>query len=166
MPEGGNYRAYADFRIAGRNHTLGTDLFAPGDFSPTPLPGPTTTEDADGYDIELRANGFRAGKEGTLTFSVTRDGLPVEHLEDYLGAKGHLVALREGDLAYLHVHPAGHRHADEPAAGDAHHAEPHAGSNEIAFAVTFPSAGRYRLFLQFQTAGVVRTVAYTVEIPR
>ena len=28
--------------------------------------------------------------------------------EPYLGAGGHLVALREGDLAFLHVHPTGH----------------------------------------------------------
>ena len=28
-------------------------------------------------------------------------------MEPYLGAKGHLVALREGDLAYLHIHPEG-----------------------------------------------------------
>ena len=35
---------------------------------------------------------------------ITRDGEPVE-TEPYLGAGGHLVALREGDLAFLHVHP-------------------------------------------------------------
>ena len=35
-----------------------------------------------------------------------RDGRPVsDRLEDYLGAKGHLVALRAADLAFLHVHP-------------------------------------------------------------
>ena len=29
-------------------------------------------------------------------------------LQPYLGAYGHLVALRDGDLAYLHVHPGEH----------------------------------------------------------
>ena len=33
------------------------------------------------------------------------DGEPVTDLEPYLGALGHLVAIRDGDLAYLHVHP-------------------------------------------------------------
>ena len=42
-----------------------------------------------------------------LTARVTRDGEPVTDLEPYLAAYGHLVALREGDLAYLHVHPDG-----------------------------------------------------------
>ena len=42
-----------------------------------------------------------------LKLRVTRDGRPVTDLQPYLGAYGHLVALRGGDLAYLHVHPDG-----------------------------------------------------------
>jgi hypothetical protein len=50
------------------------------------------------------------------------------------------VALREGDLAFLHVHPTG---------------------EGVTFEATFPSEGRYRLFLQFQHEGRVQTVAFT-----
>ena len=39
-----------------------------------------------------------------LRFAVTRDGAAAP-LTDYLGAKGHLVLLRVGDLGYLHTHP-------------------------------------------------------------
>jgi oxalate decarboxylase/phosphoglucose isomerase-like protein (cupin superfamily) len=63
--------------------------------------------------------------------------------EPYLGAGGHLVALREGDMAFLHVHPM----------DDGAH-----------FAATFPTAGRYRLFLQFKHEGQVQTVAFTQEV--
>ncbi len=150
LPEPGVYRAYADFQIAGDGHTLATDLFAPGDFRPEPLPAPADTDEAGGYDVELRGAGT-AGREGELTFAATRGGRPVTDLQDYLGAKGHLVALREGDLAYLHVHPI---HGDD--------AEP----GEVRFAATFPTAGRYRLFLQFKTDGQIRTVDYTVEVLR
>ena len=73
---------------------------------------------------------MRAGKESELTFDVTRNGKPVS-LQDYLGAKGHLVALHEGDLAFLHVHPD---------------------ANSLRFAASFLNAGTYRLFLQFQVA--------------
>jgi len=62
------------------------------------------------------------------------------------------VALREGDLAYLHVHPTESAAHPRPA--------------EIDFAATFPSPGRYRLFLQFKTGGEIRTASYTVEVPR
>ena len=40
-----------------------------------------------------------------LTATVIRDGEPVTDLQPYLGAYGHLVSLRDGDLGYLHVHP-------------------------------------------------------------
>jgi hypothetical protein len=157
LPEPGVYRAYADFTIEGTGLTLATDLFVQGDFQPEPLPQPTTNDSDGGYDVELRADGAMAKRESELTFAVSRAGQPAQNLEDYLGARGHLVALRDGDLAYLHVHPtAGH---DDRAEGADH-------ENEVSFAATFPSAGRYRLFLQFKTDGEIRTVAYTMEVPR
>lgn len=149
LPEPGSYRAYADFMIDGKQRTLTTSLFTPGDFQPNRLARPATNDSAGGFDVELTAPGVKAGRESQLIFAVTRNGQPVESLEPYLGAKGHLVALREGDLAYLHVHPT-------------EEARP----NEIPFAATFPTAGRYRLFLQFGTGGEIRTVVYTVEVPR
>ena len=131
------------------------------------MPAPATTDEAvdaagkpaDGLDVTFKAPGLRAGRESPLTFAVTRDGQPFERVEDYLGAKGHLVALRGGDLAYLHVHPTtGGAEQDGPAGA--------LRGNEITFAASFPTAGRYRLFLQFKTSGEIRTVAYTVEVPR
>ena len=159
LPEPGVYRAYADFKIDGEQRTLATDLFVPGDFQPNRLPAPDSVaqavDDADDpvgdFDVSLDAPDLRAGRETPLSFAVTRDGQPFEALEPYLGAKGHLVALREGDLAYLHVHPTEGGETPE---------------DQIEFAATFPTAGRYRLFLQFKTGGGVRTVDYTLEVPR
>jgi hypothetical protein len=111
----------------------------------------------------LRAGQPVAGEPTSLIFAVGENGHAVHGLDPYLGAKGHLVALREGDLAFLHVHPeeagADHGHGE-----GAHGYE--AGADEIAFAATFPTAGRYRLYLQFKHEGAVRTVEYTVEVPR
>ena len=163
LREPGVYRAYADFKIGGEKRTLATDLFAPGAFEPQRLPAPASTAPAGDLDVTLDAPGVRAGRETTATFTVTRDGRPFERLEPYLGAKGHLVALREGDLAYLHVHPTEggdeHAHDDGSTSTEAH-------GNEIAFAANFPTPGRYRLFLQFKTGGDVRTAAFTLEVPR
>jgi hypothetical protein len=75
----------------------------------------------------------------------------VTDLQSYLAAYGHLVALRQGDLAYLHVHPDG-----EPGDG-----RTEAGP-DIVFHPPAPSAGSYRLFLDFKHGGVVRTAAFTV----
>jgi hypothetical protein len=76
-------------------------------------------------------------------------------------AKGHLVALREGELSYLYVHPeeAEHSHGGHAESAAAH-------PNEVAFATTFPTPGRYRLHLQFRHEGAVRTAELTVEVPR
>ena len=81
-----------------------------------------------------------------LTTRIELDGEPVTDLEPYLGAFGHLVALRAGDLGYLHVHP------EEGEAGPG-----------VEFATAFPTPGTYRLFLDFQHRGVVHTAAFTVE---
>lgn len=150
LPVAGAYRAFADFAVGGVPLTLGVDLFAPGDFRPQPLPGPAPTAGADGgYQVALEVGVLAPGAGATLNFRVSREGRPVEDLEPYLGASGHLVALREGDLAYLHVHPE-----DEAGSGP-----------EVAFHAAFPSAGRYRLFLQFAHEGRVRTTAFTLHVP-
>lgn len=149
LPAAGVYRAYADFRAAGRSMTLATDLFVAGPFTPVALPSPSPVDTADGYRAELSAPGAAAGTTAELSYALSRDGRMIEDVEPYLGADGHLVALREGDLAFLHVHP-----------------EESGGRGIIRFGASLPSAGRYRLFLQFKHGGRVHTVAHTLEVPR
>ena len=99
----------------------------------------------DGLQVALREGSAKAGRESELAFTVTQAGRRVA-IQDYLGAKGHLVALRQGDLAFLHVHPD---------------------SKRLRFMATFPTAGTYRLFLQFKTAdGRLHTAAFTQEVTR
>jgi hypothetical protein len=160
--QAGVYRAFADFSVGGEQHTLASDVnVSGGEFEPEPFPPAKPLDSTGGYEVRLRAGEPRAGEPASLSFDVSRDGQAVEDLAPYLGAKGHLVALREGDLAFLHVHP------EEAGGGHAHGHGAHGGAaEEIAFAVTFPTAGRYRLYLQFKHEGTVRTVEYTVVVPR
>ena len=148
LPGPGEYRVFADFVTGEKALTLGTDLTVPGNHEPAPLPDPTDTVRVEDYEVALDAGGA-AGGGSPLVFRVSREGRPVQDLDPYLGALGHLVALREGDLAFLHVHPEDQARAAGP---------------EIAFHATFPSEGRYRLFLQFSHAGIVRTAAFTVMV--
>jgi hypothetical protein len=154
LPAAGGYRVFADFTPAGKdaqNLTLGADLAASGRYEPARLPAPDRTARADGYEVEL-AGSLRPGTASELTLKVSRDGEPVSDLQPYLGAYGHLVALRSGDLAYLHVHPNG-------APGDGT-TEP---GPEISFTATAPSDGTYRLFLDFRHGDEVHTAAFTVR---
>jgi hypothetical protein len=156
IDEAGSYRLFADFSRDDEPYTLATDLRVDGQADLQPLPAPQATAVSDGgYDVRLDAGEARPGVEANLRFTITKDGAPV-HTEPYLGAGGHLVALREGDLAFLHVHPT--EHGDDEDASSGEH------DDAVGFAATFPTAGRYRLFLQFQHEGRVHTVAFTQEV--
>ncbi|MFE2154747.1 hypothetical protein ACFXAO_32415 [Streptomyces lavendulae] len=148
LPAAGGYKAFADFTPAAegaKGVTLGADLSVPGAYAPQTLPPQTRTAEVDGYRVDL-AGDLAPGKAGELKLTVSKDGRPVTDLEPYLGAYGHLVALRDGDLAYLHVHP------NEGGPGP-----------DVSFTATAPSSGSYRLFLDFQHGGTVRTAAFTVR---
>ena len=151
----GSWRVVADATPSalGEDLALGADLAVAGDFTPQPLPPPAGTAGVDGYTVVL-TGGLTAGTETELTLSVSRDGVPVTDLQPYLGAYGHLVVLREGDLGYVHVHPVEETAGAAPAPG------PH-----VVFATTAPGAGSYRLFLDFRHGDVVRIAAFTVEVP-
>ncbi|MHA7224355.1 hypothetical protein ACX80S_18955 [Arthrobacter sp. RHLT1-20] len=149
----GVWRFFADFDPAGHGQpmTLGIDASVAGEYDPQPLPVITRTTEVGDYTVTLTGT-LASGEASELTFSVQRNGRPVTDLQPYLGAFGHLVALRDGDLAYLHVHPEG-----EPSDGRT------APGPEIAFIAAAPSAGSYRLHLDFQHEDIVRTAQFTVS---
>jgi hypothetical protein len=151
LGEPGQYRAFADFKpTGGPALVLGADVPAAGQYAPRPLPPPAATSTVDGYTVALDGS-LQPGRTSKLTLTVSRNGVPVTDLQPYLAAYGHLVALRDGDLAYLHVHPDG-----EPGDGKT------APGPTITFFAEIPTAGSYRLFLDFQHAGVVRTAEFTL----
>jgi hypothetical protein len=136
----GPYRVYADFKADNTVRTLSTPISVPGHYHPGP--GPRAVDEA------TLAGGYRVVREaepGKQVFRVVKDGRPAVGLQPYLGARGHLVAVRRADLAYLHTHP----HGD-------------GGGNSIPFLVDFPSRGTFGLFLQFRHDGKVHTAAFTV----
>lgn len=153
LPRAGDYRVFADFTPAAqgsRNVTLGADLPVAGKYRPSGPAPASRTATVDGYTVTLDG-ALRPGAEQELRLTVAKDGREVTDLQPYLGAYGHLVALRAGDLAYLHVHPGG-------APGDGRTVP----GPEVSFSATAPSPGTYRLFLDFKHKGTVRTAAFTV----
>lgn len=151
LPEAGAYRVFTDIapRALGRTITLGADLAIAGHYAPQPVPSVARATEVDGYEVtvdgELRAEG------DLLTLTVRKNGEPVTDLQPYLAAFGHLVILRAGDLAYVHVHPNG-----EPGDGIT------PSGPEITFHTAVPGPGTYRLFLDFKHNDIVRTSAFTL----
>lgn len=146
----GAHHAFASFAPAGGpDLTLSTGLLVPGLAGAAPLPVTGPTVAVDGYTVTLDAPGIAPGAASTVTLTVTRDGAPVTDLEPYLGALGHLVALRAGDLAHAHVHPV----------------EAEGSGPSVAFVLDLPSPGDHRLFFDFAHAGTTHNAAFTLPVP-
>lgn len=148
--EPGPYRVYADFTAidsAGTQTavTLGADLTVTGDYTPEKLMEPAAESTADGITMTM-AGTVTPGVASPVMFTPTRDGRPVE-LEPYLAAFGHLVALRSGDMGFVHVHP-----------------EPQLFDGAVKFWVSVPTPGTYRLYLDFQVGGTVHTANYVLVV--
>jgi hypothetical protein len=95
---------------------------------------------------------LRTGDEARITIALTdaKSGAPVNDLEPYLGAWGHLFVQHEGRDEALHAHP------------DSTATTP--GGAAIAFDVLFPRAGTWRLWLQVQRRGAIITLPFVVQV--
>lgn len=151
--EAGSYRVYTDFvpSATGENVTLSRTVDVAGRFSPEPATSASATDTTGGYTATITGD-LSASGDSTLVATITKDGEPVTTLEPYLAAYGHLVALRDGDLAYLHVHPEG----DEPAPGSV-------SGPDITFMTEAPTPGRYLLYLDFKVDGEVHTARFVLD---
>src|SRR5699024_4561149 len=152
--EAGTYKIYADFAPTGDGEdtlTLSRTVDVAGELTPVTDRPLSAKDEVDGFEVTLDGD-LTAGTSSDLTLSVTQDGVPVTTLEPYLGAFGHLVALRAGDTEYLH----GHAEGEAPAAGET-------SGPEASFMAEAPTAGRYYLYLDFQIDGEVHTARFVVE---
>jgi hypothetical protein len=132
--EAGAWRAVLETEPSGGGVlVMGIDLLVGGEAAPVAVPPPSNVAIVDGLTIT---------REG-LWFTVT----PSDSLQPWYGQSAHLVAFREGDLAYAHLHPA------NDVAGD------------YRFSGSLPGSGTYRLFLQFLADGELVTAVFTVVAP-
>lgn len=149
LPWAGTWRVYADFAALDGDRqipvTLGTDLAVAGGFAPVALPPAARSSAVAGYTVGYQGT-VKVGVSQPLLFTVTVGGRDAA-LQPYLGAYGHLVAVRAGDLGYLHVHP------DTERLGAA-----------VRFWLAAPSPGTYRMFFDFKVAGTVHTAAFTLTV--
>lgn len=149
----GTYRVIADFVPAGgETTTLGATVEVGGEVVPSRPLGEVRTARVGGLVVRLEGELPVGGSGGELVAHVERDGEPVTTLEPYLGAFGHLVALRQSDLGYLHVHPEGDAPAPDDRAGP-----------DITFHATAPTAGRYLLYLDVVVDGQVHTAPFVLD---
>ncbi|CAM4315131.1 hypothetical protein MB901379_00167 [Mycobacterium basiliense] len=150
----GTYRVFTDFVSAttGSGTVLSDTLDVGGLFTPRGTPATSTISNVDEFTITLDGT-VTTRTMSTVTATVTRGGRRVTTLQPYLGAYGHLVMLRNGDLAYLHAHP------DGPAATTGSISGP-----RISFRTDPPTPGRYLLYLDFQVDQQAHTAQFVIDV--
>ena len=160
LPTPGPYKLYADFvtslsqtESGGQflNAVVMKDITVAGSYTPQALGIPVPSKTVDGYGVALKQDPAKlSAGENMLSFSITKDGVPITDLEDYLAALGHAVIVREGTLDYIHAHAV----QDVSAKQD----------GRIDFHVEFPTSGAYKVFLQFKRGGKVSTADFVVTV--
>lgn len=161
FPSDGPYRIFADFtpmsaQRGADGQPLGVTIYEDinvgnlATYKPQPLVNSQLTKSFQGYTVQLipAPTPITAEILTTLSFDITQNGRLVTNLEEYLGALGHTVVLREGDLEFLHTHAL-----DENVDNQ---------TGTVDFAVTFPTAAKYKVFSQFQHQGKVFTTDFVV----
>ncbi|MEU4621787.1 hypothetical protein AB0G04_17660 [Actinoplanes sp. NPDC023801] len=150
LAEPGVHRMFADFTalVGGVEiaATLGHDLTVAGAYTPVTVPDPVRSATTGDFTVGYEGTPATESTQPLLMTVTDGAGRPVTP-EPYLGAYGHLVVLRQGDLGYVHVHPE-----KQPVDG------------KVKFWLAAPSRGTYRMFFDFQVAGKVSTAAWTVVV--
>ena len=162
FPSNGEYRLFADFtpttsQIGFDGAMLPVTVYYDvragnlDNYKPQPLGDSTSVKNVDDYQVTLSTDAeLTTGKESLFMFDIKQVGQPVTDLEQYLGALGHAVILREGDLQFIHTHPA-----DDPMTSQ---------TGNVHFMVPFTEAGRYKVFMQFQHQGEIITTDFVVNV--
>jgi hypothetical protein len=159
----GRYTAYAEIQRLDSGTQVITADFEVGGAAAGPAAAPPGLgpREVDGIQVNITSSTtpLTAGKQATFTFNFSAGGAPVVDLQPWLGMAGHLIARRADGALFAHIHAAEQMPPADPilAAGTIY------GPN-IRFAYTFPQAGRYQLWAQFQRAGKIITVPFEVEV--
>jgi hypothetical protein len=159
FPAPGDYRLFADVapKDAG-SQVLSADLSVrPGAADPPPpSPAPMSPQlwgEAGPLRVDLDPpdGGIPVGRTVTVAAYVRdRDGRPVEDIEPWLGALGHLLLISRDGETFAHAHPD----EREPSIGK---------GGRIPFLVRLPKPGLYRGWLQLQRRGKIFTAEVALE---
>lgn len=151
LPSGGDYFLYADYMPSGGGQQLEKfTLNATGKASTAKVYNTAQlAAKAGGYEVKLStADGkFTSGSMQHIEATITKGGKTVDPntLEDYLGAKAHVVVIGLQDKDYLHVHPNAER-------------------DFLDLHATFAKPGIYRCWVQFQAGGEVQVADFVLDV--
>lgn len=154
FPAGGKYTLFADYKPSGGNHALDkltVDVTGTQPTAKTYTTDKRTGDAGDGFTVTLEPTGGKFITEVPMHIAgaVKLNGKEVDPntLENYLGAKAHMVVVSRDEKEYLHVHPA-----VEGGKFDLH--------------TTFQKPGIYRGWIQFQSKGKIYTADFVMDVKK
>ncbi len=150
FPNGGNYILYADYKPSGSTHQL-EKINVQVKGKTVPAKTYTTIQHAatsNAYTVTLKPDDgiFIVNKALHFDGVFTKNGksFDVNQLQNYLGAKGHMVAINTETKEYVHLHPE-------------------VEGVILHFQITFENAGTYRVWLQFMADGKLHTTDFFIK---
>ena len=148
----GNYWVWAQGKLAEDEEEFSASnrITVQGGQSAWPTP-PTLTDvrvGSDGSSVaEIGKNKLQANQMVMLMVNFKRNDGTQPDITPYLGAFAHVVIVPEDGDSIIHAHPMA---GGSPSQGMLH--------------ITFPTAGFYRLWIQFMDAGELKVVPLSVKV--
>lgn len=156
FPTPGEYTLFSDYKPAGQKEALSlTNISIPGS---VPLP-----KDLSKYEkiktlsdtkvsLKPSQDKIKAGEEVSLIFDLKDNkNQAIKDLQTYLGEKGHLVIIKSSSpltrADYIHAHAIKSK-SDE----------------NIEFHTKFPKSGTYKMWMQFNRNGNIKTADFWVNV--
>jgi hypothetical protein len=156
FPESGNYTLFSDYKPAGNKENVSLmNITIPGT---VPLPKnlekftKTKTISDTKVNLNISEKNIKAGQEVTLSFDLKDNkNQPIKDLQPYLGEKGHLVIVKSSSPLtssdYIHAH-----------------AIKNTPDGKIEFHTKFPKPGTYKMWMQFNRNGQIKTADFWVNV--
>jgi hypothetical protein len=153
FPQGGNYTLVSDYKPAGQAEQVSLmQVKVAGKIPSVSKADFTKAKSIGDTKVQLTADNLKVGKETMLVFKMQQaNGQPVADLQPYLGERGHLVIMQNSNPLtrndYIHAHAA-----------------QHGTGGEVHFITTFPKAGKYKMWGQFNRNGKIITADFWVNV--
>jgi len=180
FPHGGAYKLFADYTPPGSGQTVERfDLNVSGHERPRTrlTEDQIPTKAVAGLRVTISSDRpLVAGEDLRLNFAVAdaKTERPVTDLQLYLGALAHFVIISEDLKDFIHAHPLAEGEVFDPAADKftSHVHDPAElakvlvgpSPSEVKAYASFPRAGLYKLWAQFQRRGQVITVPFVLRV--
>lgn len=178
FPNGGNYRLYADFTPKDSPQVvekLTVKVEGKEREKVALVVDPKLEKTMEGLRVEMKPDAeIIAGKELMLDFNVfdAKTNKPATNLQKYLGEYAHFVIISEDLKQFVHAHPMSKEAKMEKQDESKPHTHDEQSKNQknvkspstISAHTSFPTAGIYKVWGQFQRNGKVISVPFIVNV--